>query len=265
MKGRGIAIKVGILLTIIVVIFVIGQLWMIRFNIGKEGYILKIWFNDVSGLKIGDPVRVFGISKGKVINMEILPQGVMVTTWMEKDINLKKDAIASIMDVAMISGTKTIVLDPGVSEEPFDISSTLIGKPSLGLSTVEVGGVVTSIETLIEILKKGLGEEGAIKSIETTLNDLDIILKENRAGIKDIVDKGGPNLDNAKELIEELTLTTNRLKSTIEQINSKKGTVGKMIYDENLYDNLVSASASLDSLLIDIRKNPGKYVHISIF
>ncbi len=266
MKKRSVAIKVGIFLTIIVAVFIVGQLWLLRFNVGKEGYLLEILFDDVSGLKFGDPVRVFGIDKGRVVKMDMQAQGVIVTTWIERDINLRSDATASIMDIAMISGTKTIVLNPGESEEPFDLSIPLVGKPSLGLSTVEVGGVVTKIETLIEILQKGIGEGGgALKSLEVTLNNLDVILRENRKGIKEIVDKGGTDLDDAKDLMEEFSLTSAELKNTIQQINSEKGTVGKMIYDEDLYDNLIRASANLDSLLIDIRKNPGRYVHISVF
>jgi phospholipid/cholesterol/gamma-HCH transport system substrate-binding protein len=51
----------------------------------------------------------------------------------------------------------------------------------------------------------------------------------------------------------------------LKQINSRKGTMGKLIYDEKLYDNLTKAAASLDTLLVDFRKNPGKYVKVSVF
>ena len=266
MNERSVAIKVGIFLTIIVAVFIVGQLWLLRFNVGREGYLLEILFDDVSGLKYSDPVRVFGIDKGKVVKMDMQAQGVIVTTWIERNINLSSDATASIQDIAMISGTKTIVLNPGVSGEPFDLSKPIIGRPNLGLSTVEVGAVVGKVETLVEIFKKGLDEgSGTLRSLESTLNNLDVILRENRKGIKDILDKGGTDLDDAKDLMEELSLTSSEIRNIIHQINSEKGTMGKMIYDEDLYDNLVRASANLDSLLIDIRKNPGRYVHISVF
>ena len=266
MKRQSIAVRVGIFLTIIVVFFVVGQLWLLGWKVAREGYIFEMLFNDVSGLKLGDPVRVFGIKKGKVVNLEIQKEGVLVTGWIEKDIILKKDAVASIQDVAMISGTKTIVINPGVSGEPFDLSKPLLGQPHLGLSTVEIGTIAMQAEGLIKILKNALGEGGTtLQSLQSSFNNLNIILKENRTALKEVIDKGVGDLEQAKVTMEDLSGAITELETTIQQINSQKGTVGKMIYDEGLYDNLVRVSANLDSLLVDIRKNPGKYVQISVF
>jgi len=121
-------------------------------------------------------------------------------------------------------------------------------------------------EGLIKILKNALGEGGTtLQSLQSSFNNLNIILKENRAALKEVIDKGVGDLEQAKVTMEDLSGAITELETTIQQINSQKGTVGKMIYDEGLYDNLVRVSANLDSLLVDIRKNPGKYVQISVF
>lgn len=266
MRKRSMAVKVGVFLTAILVFFIIGQLWLLRFNVGRAGYSFKVFFNDVSGLKIDDPVRVYGIKKGKVANMEMQRKGVLVTAWIEKSIDLRADVSVSIQDVAMISGTKTIVLEPGISPEPWDLSKPIQGRPSLGLSTVEIGTIAMQAEGLIRILKKELGEGGvALQSLKASLDNLNILLKENRAGIKEMIDKGTDGLDQAQNLADELSVTIKGLSATIDQINKKEGTLGKLIYDEALYNNLSRASSNLDSLLIDIKKNPSRYIHISVF
>jgi ABC-type transporter Mla subunit MlaD len=155
------AIKVGIFLTLVLIIFVFGQLWLLRFNVGKEGFYLNIFYDDVSGLTKGDPVRVYGIKKGKVMSMKMVGSGVVVRVWIEKSVVLKEDAKAAIQDVAMISGTKTIVINPGISDNLLDISETLQGAPNRGLSTVEVGGITEQVEDLLKTLRASMtGGEG---------------------------------------------------------------------------------------------------------
>lgn len=266
MVKREKAIKVGIFITLVLVFFVVGQLWLLRFNVGKDGFYLNIFYDDVSGLKTGDPVRVYGIKKGKVTDMEMRKDGVLVTVWIEKSVVLRKDATASIQDVAMISGTKTIVVDPGTSDELLDTSEVLKGEANKGLSTVEIGGITSQIEDLMRILSEGLaGSEGTFKKLSSTLGEIDYILKENREELESAIKNGSEDLEKAQVLIENMDSSIKELDLALKQINSKKGTLGKLIYDEKLYDNLTGAAESLDSLLLDFRKNPGKYVKISVF
>jgi len=76
---------------------------------------------------------------------------------------------------------------------------------------------------------------------------------------------GGKSFDKTQVLIDNIDSSIKELDLTLKQINSKKGTMGKLVYDEKLYNNLTRAAASLDSLLKDVRKNPGKYVKVSVF
>lgn len=266
MVKREKAIKVGFFITLVLIFFVFGQLWLVRFNVGKNGYNLNIFYDDVSGLKGGDPVRVYGIKKGKVLDMKMYKDGVLVKVWIENSVVLKADAKASIQDVAMISGTKTIVVDPGTSDKPLNTSEILKGEANKGLSTVEIGGITDQIEELMRLLRNAMGgEKGTFVTLGSTLSEIESILKENRNELAKVIEGGGEDLEKAKFLIENMDSSIKELDLALKQINSKKGTVGKLIYDEKLYDNLTNAAASLDSLLVDFRKNPGKYVKVSVF
>jgi phospholipid/cholesterol/gamma-HCH transport system substrate-binding protein len=260
------AIKVGFFIVIVLLLFVFGQLWLVRFNVGKGGYTLNIFYDDVSGLKTDDPVRVYGIKKGKVLDMKMQEDGVLVKVWIENSVVLKEDARASIQDVAMISGTKTIVVNPGISDKRLDISKTLQGAANKGLSTVEIGGITGQIEDLMSTLKGAMaGSEGTFEALGSTLRELEIVLKENRKELNKTIKGGSANLEKTKALLDNLDSTIKELDLTLKQINSKKGTMGKLVYDDKLYSNLTKAAASLDTLLVDFRKNPGKYVKISVF
>ena len=66
-------------------------------------------------------------------------------------------------------------------------------------------------------------------------------------------------------LVDHLSATLAELDTTINQINSGDGTLGKLLSDDRLYDSLVTASSNLAALLEDVKANPGRYVHISVF
>ena len=64
---------------------------------------------------------------------------------------------------------------------------------------------------------------------------------------------------------ESLASTVAELNKTLAALNSEEGSVGKLMNDEQLYNNLASATSSLDSLFIDLKANPKRYVHFSLF
>ena len=214
------AIKVGIFLTLVLVIFVLGQLWLLRFNVGRGGYYLNLFFDDITGLTKGDPVRVYGIKKGKVMSLRMKGDGVVVRVWIENSVVLKEDARASIQDVAMISGTKTVVIHPGVSDRLFDTSGTLKGAPNRGLSTVEVGGITEQLEDLLKVLRNTMaGSEGTFATLGSTLRELEVLLKENRKELNKAIRGGGENLEKTKVLIDNMDSTMKELDLTLKQIN----------------------------------------------
>ncbi|MCW5920054.1 MAG: MCE family protein, partial [Bacteroidetes bacterium] len=65
--------------------------------------------------------------------------------------------------------------------------------------------------------------------------------------------------------IEKLNKTIAELNSVLGKIDNSQGSLGKLVNDDSLYNNLNNASANLDKLLIDLKANPGRYVNISVF
>jgi phospholipid/cholesterol/gamma-HCH transport system substrate-binding protein len=65
-------------------------------------------------------------------------------------------------------------------------------------------------------------------------------------------------INNANKTFAELAVA-------MEKINSGEGTIGKLISNDTIFTNLASATANLDSLFIDIKARPSRYVHVSLF
>lgn len=266
MEKSSLFVKIGLLTVIVLMIFFFGQLWLVEFKLRRSGYIAYVFFNDVSGLKENDPVRIFGIKKGTVKNMAILPEGVVVKMWIERDITLKKDVIVSIQDVAMISGTKTIVIEPGKDEELWNIKDTIIGRPNLGLATLEVGTLASQFATLVEILKSTLNKGiGSIETFELVLKELDNILKKNEKNIQELLSNTSQDAESLKTTLNLLNKNLKELNALLNGINKKEGTLGKIIYEDDIYKNLNNMLKEISNTAKDIRENPKRYINVKVF
>lgn len=130
-----------------------------------------------------------------------------------------------------------------------------------------------------------------IQSLQHTAFNLDTLTTTQQSKIVHILDKLSSITSNIEKNNEKITnvltnfsnisdsLAKSNIKSTIEhtnmalvqandiltQVNSGKGTVGKLIKNDSIYNNLNKASEDLDKLLKDLRINPERYVHVSVF
>lgn len=70
---------------------------------------------------------------------------------------------------------------------------------------------------------------------------------------------------NLKATIDQLALATTSANEILQKVNDGEGSLGQLINNEELYENLIHASKSLDRLLLDLRYNPNRYIEFSIF
>jgi phospholipid/cholesterol/gamma-HCH transport system substrate-binding protein len=113
-------------------------------------------------------------------------------------------------------------------------------------------------------------EKAKISSILTKLNVLASMLEKNTGRIDNII----ANLNNLsdslaraqlKDAIANADKTLKELNVLVAQINSGQGTLGKMVKNDSLYNNLNKSSEDLDKLIKDLRINPERYIHFSVF
>jgi phospholipid/cholesterol/gamma-HCH transport system substrate-binding protein len=103
-------------------------------------------------------------------------------------------------------------------------------------------------------------------SLVSSLENIDSItsnLKNNNDKINHIIDNFAELSDSLKAI--KLAQVVDEMKTIVNKINSGTGGVGKLIYDESIYDNLANSLNSLNDLLSDIKENPKRYVNISVF
>ncbi len=130
------------------------------------------------------------------------------------------------------------------------------------LQTLE--GTTRKIDNLVG------AQTGHINGILTNTQDVTASLKVSAANLNTITSNFGRVSDdiaagNIKQTLDNANKAMADLQATTSRINSNKGSLGLLLNDEQLYRNLQSASTNLDALFIDLKANPKRYVHFSVF
>lgn len=168
----------------------------------------------------------------------------------------KAEQIISRMDSVLTSVNST--LSPEFQRN-FDRSFASIARTleTLEKTTKTVDGLVTN-------------QSSKISLIITNLESISTNLKNNNSTITKIVNNFDKISDdvakaNFAQTITEANKAVADLQVVINKVNSGNGTLGQLINDERMYNNLNNAAANLDKLIVDLKANPKRYVSFSVF
>ena len=97
------------------------------------------------------------------------------------------------------------------------------------------------------------------EKLNRTFTNLDVTT-ENFASLSDSLSK-----IETGQMVEDLENVTSKLNSLVSRVENGEGSIGKLMKDEQLYNNLEGATRQLEQLLQDMKLNPKRYVHFSLF
>lgn len=265
-------------------------------NILGRTNIFYAYYDEASGLQNASAVTIRGVKVGQVIGLEVDPDDmtqVKVTFSVESCYNLPKNTVAKIVSTGIISG-KALSLAIGDSEEILENGDVLVGEiqPDMLDSAGEVlMDLKTKVDTLIANLNTTLTSVNSLldkneKNVTDAVAHLESILKkadrstiisdvnkftatlgESSADIREAITsvKGIVDQLNSGEVGLKLTKSLDALYKTLDAVSQGEGSVGKLLNDKELYDNLNDASSNLSKLLFDIKENPRRYINVSVF
>ncbi|MBN2030268.1 MCE family protein [bacterium] len=278
MAEKRIEVTVGVVVMVALFIFILGIIWGKDIDIFSRRRTLVVRFDNVYGLERSDPVLVRGIKQGEVDRIVLKPEHVEVHLWIRQNVNLSDDLTVTIENRELIGG-KQIAVDPGKSGRPVDFNHIYTGKMSgdLGILLSKTADVLDCVDYVLDELKVMLEEdhfEKVLFNIEEATNQLKGLVAENRQGLKASVQRveqitqdfqKDSTLQHIRNVVMQLDSTVFLIKKVAVQIENEEGMFGKLLHDGQLYDQLLETSAHLDSLITEIKANPKRFVHFSLF
>jgi len=295
-------VKVGLLALIAGVILYVGFNFLKGtdfFSSKKKYYII---YKDVDGLTASNSVLLHGLSVGRVHSIRLLPQRdnlILVSIEVEGDVVLG-DATVAVLTSSDLLGGKNIDLRLGKNTSIYKTGDTLKGyrdKPFTEILEDRAMPILTNLDSTVQKVNKIFGDQLG-NSIQTTLhnfeiasNDLRGMVKENRKNINVITTNVADlttSLAETEKALKPLMVKLNAVADTINDLNMKRtiakantalqnlqditakinsgqGTLGLLVNDKSMYQNLDQSIKDLDKLMLDLQKNPKRYVHFSLF
>jgi phospholipid/cholesterol/gamma-HCH transport system substrate-binding protein len=295
--------KVGLLTLVSGVLLYFGFNYLKGLNVFENSHEYYTVFNNTEGLQVSNAVMVSGVPVGQVTNITLaaLDSGkILVAFSVNQDIPLGKETEVVMAEASMLGGKmlKLNIKGSEKAEDGFTFKST-IEKGIFALATEKASPVVDSVQITIALLnqilrdfsgtsdnmRKALDNASAMtananqimmsnkQSINNTLKNFETLsasLVKTEAELKPLLSKFNRMADSLNsapiaQVTKDLDKTLQETQKALIAINEAKGTMGKFVHDPSVYKNLNQSLSDLDSLLVDFRKKPKRYVHFSVF
>ncbi|MFZ3275063.1 MAG: MlaD family protein [Lutibacter sp.] len=298
-------LKTGVVAIAVIALFIWGYNYLKGqnlFDAASKTYFTE--YSNVQGLNTASIVTLNGLEVGKVIAINFNPDPakrgwLTVEFSVETNLEFSKNSIARIYSASLMGG-KSLALVPsyeGETAKPGDffkgeIEADVIASVSENLKPLfeKVGKAVVSADSVLvginEIMdaKTRADLKSGIAELNATISNFNAISKSVNEMVATNKIKIGNTLTNAELMtnnfaklsdslansnlgatIKNLETTVNSLNGILANAESGKGTLGKLLKDEEMYNNLTSASKELDELLREMKLHPKRFVHFSLF
>ncbi len=287
---------VGLVFLVGITVLVTGVLWAKRYAAGDAGTTWTVRFETVGGLAEGDAVLVAGLRMGKVERVRLSRDEVLAKLSVRQDVQLRQGYSIRVATLNF-TGEMGVVIDLGNGPPLREPLPVLHGTPPLSVSTVVEPGLdlVQRLrrvsDTLLFILPRvSRRTEETMDRLDGTLfrlegqvergrTDLNASLSDLRAtldALRGTTERLGVRLDTtlgkADTALTSFTATSDTLRLILTRLDTTESTAGRLLRDTTMHADvrravihLDSAAVQIDSLMRDVRENPKRYIHFSLF
>tara|TARA_Y100000996_G_scaffold408651_1_gene388080 strand:- start:1733 stop:2668 length:936 start_codon:yes stop_codon:yes gene_type:complete len=295
-------IKSFLLVIVGLSVFIFGYNFLKGQSILKSQKTLYAIYPEIEGLIPGAKVTLNGLSIGSVTQADFIPgtMQIVITMNIRGDVNFSNQSTAILYETGLIGGkaisispdmnytmsiksgdTLNSQIKPGFTElvnrqiAPLQekIVSTLTSVDSLfvGVSNVLNSDTQNNLKNTLENLSLSLEN---INEASNVLSNLLISNQDNFSSTMDNLNLTSKNLSTISDslaaikfakTVRQYEIVAENINSVLNSLESGEGSAGMFLKDKSVYDQLNKAANSLDNLLKDLKQNPKKYVHFSIF
>lgn len=288
-------VAVGVVLTIALAVVILGTLWLARGGL-STGYPLFTRFTWGQNLKQGQPVTLAGIRVGYVGNVDLLPDGYLdVRLQIDDDRRIPLGSVATVQPVGIFGDVQVALLPKlGPSPNSYSPGDTVPAgppTPSIGDVLSRVDSIGGSVNRMTRALELEMVQAGGLRDLRRTMastaaltaqmqaiaaeqsRNLTATLAAYRRAASSLDSASiGATLENLRatsanvtRLTADLDTTTVRLSGVLGRLERGEGTAGKLLSDTLLYADLRRLVMHTDSILIDLKNNPRKYINLRVF
>lgn len=288
---------IGLSAVVALVILFVGIDFLKGVNVFKASNYYYVTYTDVQGLAISAPVTINGYKVGQVREISYQydnPGHVKVEIALDRELKLPKGTRAVLSSDLL--GTASIALELADSKDFYDVGDELQGFVPKGMMDNVANNLMPSVQAIfpkVDTLLTGINAlvadpaiASSVKRLDAITSNLEVATRQLNAimatlppithDVKSITGNvsvasaeltqltGKMNSLPIDSLMNELQKTAANLHELTRQLNNPNSTLGLLMNDPALYNNINKTVRSLDSLFIDIKANPKRYISIKL-
>lgn len=285
-------VRIGIAGIIALCVLVYGINYLKGINMFKPSSYFYVKFKNVNGLAKSSPVFADGVRVGIVRDIYYdynQAENVVVEVELDTELRIPKGSSAELTSELM-GGVRMDILLANNPREKYAIGDTIPGKLNNGMMESvaalmpQIEQMLPKLDSIMTSLNTILGDqsipatlhsvEKMAANLEVTSGQLKVLMGRDIPQLTGKLNTLGDNFisisDNLKKIdyantFNEIEQTLANVKIVTEKLNSKDNTVGLLLNDPQLYNNLNATTANAASLFEDLKEHPKRYVHFSLF
>lgn len=288
-------VKIAIVAILGIVALFFGLNFLKGMAVFSNDYTYKMSFKNIDGMSSSCPVYADGYRVGTIMDIEYdydNPGNIVANVDIDKNLRIPLGTTAEITSDLMGNVKVNLLLanNPRERLNPGDMIFGAVSEGAMG----ELKNMIPTVQQMLPKLDSILASINMIladpaisgilhntqnitENLTTTTEQLNVLMASVNKRIPGVLDKADNVMANTATLtnnlaavdiegtMENVNATLANVKSLTDALNSREGSVGLLLHDPVLYNNLTATVASADSLLVDLKAHPMRYVHFSLF
>ncbi|MBN1499369.1 MAG: MCE family protein [Spirochaetes bacterium] len=277
--------KVGMMITFSFTVFIVMVAVLAKFNVSRSGYNIKLYYSFLNDLRVGAAAKIGGgIKIGEVKDISQSGDKTIITLWIDNKYKLTKSTTFAIFTTGLIGEKYINVIVPSIQTNEGYLKD---GDVKYGIDPASFDKMMQTFESFMTDKSGGEILADIFQNSSRFVDNLNSIAEENRSDIRSSVtttrvmvydlqaqtkimmeelnklaknsaEISEVNKEDIKITLRNLSETTDNLNKIIYRLENGDGTLGKLITDDEIYNNLRDASIYARDLFEMLKKDPNK-------